>query len=305
MLTEYNFVLGQVRYVRAAINAISTYRPDEATVQVVDSIIGGAKQVRLEYLDKHADMGLARGVTGSAVEKLHDACVSVYPSMKSAYRKDAENMTRIDTLPVDDRSIDETFRRGQAIERVWLKLPNPPGWQGPFKVGSTTVAVFSGLVSALETAQENEANKDEAWQVAEGRLHTQQRTMSDFVTAALTQGRGQFPEGTPEREAIDRVPTEPSTQAPGKAVISVAESPAPGQVHLVGDAPHATTLQVWRKGPGETQYTMVDEIIRPGEYVAAGLTEGEYHFQLVGENSRGTGEASNDVVIVVAAQAAA
>lgn len=46
MLIKYNFVLSQVRYLRVAMNLIPTFKPDDSSLSVVDSIIGNAKQVR-------------------------------------------------------------------------------------------------------------------------------------------------------------------------------------------------------------------------------------------------------------------
>lgn len=305
MLIEYNYQLSQVRYVREAMKLIGAFRPDNKVVPVVDSLVGNAKQVRQDYLDKHIDQGLARGAAGVAHTALHEACVNVYACLKSAFRNDGESLGAIDLLPVADRSVDETFRRGKAMDRTWGKLPNPPEWAGPFAVGPVTHAAFTGLVTALETAVERETAALEAFQKSEGALHRMQAAMGDFVTAALTQGRGQFSPDTPEREVIDTVPTATSTQAPGQAVASSVTSPAAGAIHAEFDAPHATSFQVWLKGPADEQFVMVDEAIKPGVYDATGLAAGNYELQFVGENSRGTGPASAAVAVTVAVAAVA
>ena len=78
----------------------------------------------------------------------------------------------------------------------------------------------------------------------EGTLRSQNDTWDDFVTAALAQGRANYPESTEGRSYIDAIPTQPATQSPGPAVITIATSPAPEAVHLEFDAPHATSFQV-------------------------------------------------------------
>lgn len=305
MLIEFNFALSQVRYIRVAMNLFPTFKPDDCVVSTVDSIIGNATQVRRDYLAKDGLLALARGAVHAAHNTLHDANVDVYMALKSAYRKDVDSMNSIESLPVDDQSVKETFTRGESIEIKWGQLPNPPGWQGPFKVGPITHAVFTGYVTALQTNVRALEAADGSFQASEGALHRTQRELSDFVAAALQQGRAQFDPGSPERDVIDHVPTASATQPPGQAVISTATSPAVGALHAEFDAPHGTSFQVWLKGPGDEQFVLVEEAIKPGVYDATGLPAGTYELQIVGENSRGEGPASVTATVQVAAAAVA
>ena len=101
------------------------------------------------------------------------------------------------------------------------------------------------------------------------------------------------------------MPTDPSTQKPAQAEITVAESPAEGVVELEFDATHATSFQVWLKAPGEAQFVLVGDSIRPGSFSAIGLTAGNYEYQIVGVNSRGEGPASATATVSVVAVAVA
>ena len=94
------------------------------------------------------------------------------------------------------------------------------------------------------------------------------------------------------RAFIEAVPTDPSTQKPAQAEITVAESLAEGAVELEFDATHATGFQVWLKAPGEAQFVLVGDLNRPGSFSAIGLTAGNYEYQVVGANARGEGPAS-------------
>ena len=305
MLIEYNFVLSQVRYVRAAMILIPSFKPDDSVLSTVDSIIGNAKQVRQDYLAKDGLLSLARGAVHEALDRLHEANVAVYASLKSVYRRDMSSMSLIESIPVDDQSVGDTFTRGKSIDTKWGQLANPPGWGGAFTLGPITHAVFTGYVTALETAVGALEAADGSFQLSEGFLHRTQAAMSDFVTAALQQGRAQFDPGSPERDVIDRVPTASATQPPGQAVISSATSSAAGTLHAEFDAPHATSFEVWRKGPGDGQFVLVEEAIKPGVYNATGLPAGSYELQIVGENSRGEGPASVTATVQVAAAAVA
>ena len=72
----------------------------------------------------------------------------------------------------------------------------------------------------------------------------------------------------PRLKGVQRgaVPTDPSTQKPAQAEITVAESPAEGVVELEFDATHATSFQVWLKAPGEAQFVLVG--IRTGREIS-------------------------------------
>ena len=131
-------------------------------------------------------------------------------------------------------------------------------------------------------------------------MNEKEEVYRKFIGGALTQGRAQFAEGTPARQVIDGIPTEPTAQAPAQAVITAATSPAIGAVHLTFTADHATSFQVWHKGPGEVVFAQVAEVLAPGVSDVTGLAAGAHEYQIVGENSRGDGAASLPGTVTVA-----
>ena len=52
---------------------------------------------------------------------------------------------------------------------------------------------------------------------------------------------------------------------------------------------------MWHLGPGEQQFTLVEEVLFETSYVKFGLPGGQHQYKVVGVNSRGEGPAS-DVV---------
>jgi len=123
--------------------------------------------------------------------------------------------------------------------------------------------------------------------------------LGQFASAALVQGRKIYRPGTPERALIDAVPTAPSTQAPAQAQITVAESPSFGAVRLVVEAEHATSFEIWRKGPADEEFVKVADVLKPGDYTDSGLDAGDYEFKAFGVNSRGEGPVSAVVTVTV------
>ena len=95
------------------------------------------------------------------------------------------------------------------------------------------------------------------------------------------------------------IPTAPATQSPGQAVITSASSPAAGAVHFDYDAPHGTSWDVFRKGPGDAAFVKVASDVIVKSYDATGLAAGDYEFKVVGRNSKGDGPESAVSTITV------
>ena len=301
MLDEYDFHILQLRYIREAMNNFANYRPDDWTVALVDAFIAGAKTVRNDFLTAKTDFDLAMGGRNSAVANLHDACVAVFGILRTRYRKDVVSSEVIAKLPVDDKTPAETLRRAQAISVLWGKLPNPPGSATPFKAWDTMdKTAFDALLAALDTKLDTFTNETDDYEEAQGNLHKKDGEMEDYITAALAQGRYQFPEGTPQREVIDAIPSDPAQQSPAKATITAATSPAAGQAHLEFSATHATSYDVLHKGPGDAAFAVVADDIIVTAYNATGLTAGAHEYKVAGRNSRGTGPESDVSTVNVA-----
>ena len=301
MINDYDFHILQLRYTREAMNDYANYRPDDWTVAMVDALIASARTTRTAFLNAKTDLDLAMGARNAATTSLHDACVDVYGIMKTRFRKDPVSSEVILKLPVDDRTPADTLLRGQQISILWGKLPNPPGSATPFKPWDTMdKAAFDALVTALGQKLETFTDENDDYEEAQGNLHLKDGEMVDFIGAALAQGRHQFIEGTPQREVIDKIPTVPSTQAPLKAVITVATSPGAGTAHLEFHATHGTSYDVLHKGPGESTFTLVADDIIQTSYNASGLVAGAHEYKVVGRNSRGTGPVSDVSTVNVA-----
>ena len=301
MLDEFDFHLLQIRHVREAMNDFVNFRPDDLTVANVDTLLTGARATRTAFLGAKTDFDLAMGGRNSAISALHDACVSVFGIMKNRFRKDPVSTEVIAKLPVDDRTAGDTLKRGQSISILWGKLPNPPGSVAEFKAWDTMDKdAFDDLVTAADTHLDTFTNETDDFEEAQGHLHAKDAELTDFITAALAQGRHQFAPGTPQRELIDKIPTTPAQQAPTKAVITAATSPAAHEAHLEFDAPHATSFDVLHKGPGATTFTVVADDTLQNTYNATALAPGAHEYKIIPRNSRGPGPASDVSTVTVA-----
>ena len=264
-----------------------------------------ASQAGDEFLLKFNAYNAANGALAGETDSAHGASVSVYACMKSCYRKDETCSAAIVRLPKNDKSPEATLRRMRGLLTCWSTLPNVPGTSDPFSVGPWTQATFGTKFSALESKIMAADLARSVYAGAIATLNNKDAEWNNFVTAALTQGRALYREGTTERAYIDRIPTEPSQQDPAQPVITMATSPLPGAVHLEFEADHTTGFEVWHKGPGEEVFEKVADVLQPGVYNVSGLFPGAHQYEIVGENSRGTGPASLPSTVNVAAEAVA
>jgi hypothetical protein len=301
MFKLVDFEILQGRYVKAAMDEIATFRPEGKLPADAQTLIDAVTTAQTTFLNKSAALDLARGEVQEKVDALHVVCTQVYPIMKVRYRTDPGSLQAINRLPVADRSQRETTVRGESLSALWGQLPNPPGSATPFEAwGGMNKAAFDTILTAAKTNQTGFASVDQDYQVAQGDLHEQTEVLEDFVTTALIMGRAQFLPGTPEREVIDAIPTEPASQPPEQAVISAATSPAAGAVHLAFDAERATEFDVLQKGPADPDFVVVANDIITKTYDATGLAAGSYDFKVIGRNSQGPGPESAVSTVVVA-----
>lgn len=304
-IDTYTFVLTRLRYLSAAATSISGFTPDGKSAGYCADQMQLAEDAYGDLFRVFNPANLAHGALTDAFTQTHDACVAVYACMKSLYRKDVESSGSIRRLPTQDQSPGKTLARGKAIDALWGTLPNVPGTSGPMVVGEITavsfgemVLDFDGKISAAKLAASEYAG-------ALAKFHEKLDDWNDFAGAGREQGQALYKEGTPGRAIIDRIPVAPSTRRPDQAAIARAESPAAGAVALAFGAKHATSFKVWRKGPGQSEFKEVANVLLPGEFTDTGRAAGTYEYYVRGVNSRGAGEASAIVTVQVAAEAAA
>ena len=295
MLGNYDFHLLQVQHIKAAMDELPTFRPLYMTPLQMQTEYDNGVTVRTNFQSKSKILDLRRGEYHEKTEAAHQAAIRVYSVMKQRYGNDPGSLEAITKLPTQDRTPEDTRVRGELTTSLWAELPNdpyavPPGpmvaWPGMDR------AAFDAIFATMDTDQKAFVVAFQVHEKAQGDLHAKEAHLADLAKKTLAEGRAQFPEGTPEREVIDAIPIEPSTQPPNQAVISVATSPAGGEAHLEFDAPHATSFDVWHKGPDAIEFTLVADDILENVYNATGLAAGNHEYKVIGQNSRGNGPES-------------
>lgn len=303
MFGSFYFNRTRLRYLRAAVTAIPNFRPDGKDAAYVQTQITGLDTKQATFVDADQTLSLARGEFHERVAEGHKLCVKIFPILRSRYRDDVGSSAAISRLPTDDKTPDETKTRMKDTSVLWVKLPlltdppNPPAAFTPWP--GMTQAVFEAARVAIDTDELAVTNATAPYELAQGDLNKAVSAAEVFATQATIQGRAQFDPGTAERDVIDRIPTEPAAQAPGKGVISAATSPAAGVIEVTYDAPHATTWDVLLKAPGQTEFAVSVSDTIEKTATLTGLAAGSYEVEVRGRNSRGEGPVSDPSSVVV------
>jgi hypothetical protein len=303
MLEMYDFAVTQVRYIRAAAELIPSFRPDGKDPTAIGLLIPTPDTVRSTYITALTTVGAQRALRRTSIETLHDTNVDFSAQGKSIYRKQPAVLQQLQRLPTDDQTFQQTITRADQVEALWGTLPQVGSPLAPFKVtqGTTSLSLadFTALKLIAVNADAGLPAIDQAFQKAEAALHEKMATLEDFSVAAITQGKSQYDEGTPEREIIDAIPTAPAQQLPEQAVFSLSEFIAPSTIKVEATGTGGTSADYWHKAPGEPDFTKIaQDHIGPLTLTAQPL--GEHEFQAEARNSKGTGPRSDSVFVDVA-----
>ena len=307
-IETYVYCLSRLRYLSAAANGIVAtppFAPDGKSALYCSEQVALCQQAFSGLVTKFNAANEAHGAMTVTSDLGYKTAIAVYASMKSLYRTEVSALGSITAIPNADPMPLKTLERMNSLDDLWTTLPNVPGTSGPMVVGELTSAVFGAMGTEFH-AKLRAANLAAALYSGElAGFHAKLAIWNNFVSAGIEQGQALYAEGTGPRAFIDHIPVAPSTQPPDQAVITSATSPAAGTAQLAFGADHATSFKVWRKGPGQSVFVEVGDVLLPGEFTDTGLAAGTYEYYATGVNSRGTGPASTPVSVLVAAEAAA
>jgi len=134
MFGEYDFHLLQIQYLKAAMDQVAAFRPQNMTPAQMQTEYDNGVTTRTNFQTKAAARNLARGEMYEKQADGHQAAVGVYAVMKSRYRKDQGSAEAIGKLPTQDRTVDDSITRMEAMTTLWGQLPNDPfsNPAGPF-----------------------------------------------------------------------------------------------------------------------------------------------------------------------------
>lgn len=309
MFEQTNFVIQQLQRLKKAMQApeLSAFEPDGKDASDVSDYLTTLDSTKTALVTRTVALNGARGQLDSVVQDAHDNNVSVYAAMRSVYRKDEASLRAIRRIPKKDQSPRQVLVRAEVTAGVWAALPEMPGTTppAPFKVGALSLEAFNAVVAGLRTKIETCEGCGSESEVAQAGLSSLTTEYGNFVSAAVAQGRAQFAPGTPARDWIETIPLEPSTEAPARAEISEAGSPAAGAVHLEFQAARATSFTIKSRVATDVEFVTVAEDVTAESWDAVGVPAGQRQYIVIGVNSRGQGPVSEVVTVTVAAAAAA
>lgn len=217
---------------------------------------------------------------------------------KLRYRTTPTKNSLLKPLVMEGTGRDATIANGSKIEKAWKKtgqtfVPVP---------GATYALTHDCGVRSVQYLDAYELKQTE-WrdkvEMAQEMAAALDRANIEWYATATTV----FAAGTRYGDLIrTMVPTNNQTVRPvAQAVIDVFNSPAAGLAHLEFHAPNATSYRLWHKPPGGVGWVLLADNVDGLIYDLTNLTvPGEHRFQVAGQNSRGLGPVSAEVVVNVA-----
>lgn len=309
MFEQTNFTIKQLQRTEAAMGqpALSEFRPDGRTAADVHSMLSHLESTKTAQIDASTELNASRGTLDGLWAEAHGMCVDAYGAMRSVYRNDSDALYLIRRIPKQDQTPQQTLDRMSSTASVWADLPDMPNTNPPqpFKVGSLTLGVFNGKLAELRTQIATCETCESDFELKQRALTQLTAKDGDFVSAAVAQGRTQYPVGSPGRDAIDTIPLEQGQNPPAQAVITSATSPAPGVVRLTFSATHATSYTIQHRLESDVEFVTVADDVTDESWEFVGLPAGDHQYIVFGVNSRGSGPVSEIATVPVAAQAAA
>jgi hypothetical protein len=306
MLVMFDFSIVQLRYVRAAMVQIPSFRQDGLGPDEVMSMISSALFVRAAYVTAKNAIDGARATRRTGTAALHDGCVSFAAQGRSTFRKNATLVQRFDRLPVQDQTFQETMTRADAIAAFWATLPLVGSPPAAFKYGQgaadVTLAQFGALQTTTRGADAAIPELDQAFQKQEGLLHETHAELDDFVSAAVATGRSRYIDGTADREVIEAIPGSLPAHPPQKAVITALTANPDASFRVQFTAPGATSFDVFFRIQPAAAWTLTgDDIIERELDIPRSIPgAATYEVKVVPRNSRGTGPESDVATLTFA-----
>jgi hypothetical protein len=261
-----------------------------------DTQIGAVETQKEVASDANADVDLQRVDLDEALKLLHNRTGLGLTLLRSVYRNNRPKTRALAGLSARGQARHEILDEAQAFESMWRKLD--PAWVPA--VGQT-LTLFKTDRELCISKVGSYADAKSTWRIESEELNQQQEDLNTDCVDWYEAVTAMFPEGTPEGDMIrGTVPTTTDTLLlPEQALVLLNASPGPGIASLSLESDHASRFDVYRKGPGETEFTLVGTDVPPGEYVNTGLPLGSYFYKAVGKNSRGPGPESGVASITV------
>ena len=225
MLKLYDFAVSQLRYLKKTMDAVPSFRPDGLTPVEVQALIDSTEPVRSALVTVMTSLEEARALRRTSIGTLHEACVDFGQQAPSAFRKDATVMQCLEALPKNDRTIQGTLARAEAILVQWAQLPLIGVPPGEFVVAQVEVGLtragLTALRGAAEAAAAAEGVVEQEFELKRALLTTMLKEVRDVMKAALALGRSQFPKGTPQRELLSAIPQRKQSERKRKVPVEL------------------------------------------------------------------------------------
>ena len=239
--------------------------------------------------DASATADLARGDLNAKMDVLHSRTQQGLSLLKTNWRNDPAKSRALQRLSAIGDSRTQVLEEALAFESAWETID--PAW---VPLAGQTLALFKVLRGEAATCLETYAAGKAGWRQETENFNQLVEILDRDCIGWYSAATLVFPEGTAEGDMIrGTVPTTTDfTPLPTQAEITLDAPPGANSILFSIFANHATKYDVYRQGPGETEFTKTGSDVDEGAYLETGLAVGSYLYKVVGKNSRGSGPES-------------
>ena len=234
---------------------------------------------------------------------LHDLNVNAVRVIRGNLDPDDMLMLELDDISgMSNEGSGRICARSRKLSTLWKKVNTmraaltPP--LDPVSVGAALVATVDTALTANEPLLKSVSDKLASWNSARRVL----RALADKVDRNNKRWydawSGNYPEGTPERDALSQIDTGSNPVAlPGDVDFTVMYGPG-AELHIDATTEHATHFRELRKGPGEDAF--IERAANSESPIHDPVTlPGQYKVQLQARNSSGDGPVSAEKSVTV------
>src|SRR4051812_29686264 len=104
MLEMYDFSVTQVRYIKAAMDQVPSFRPDGLSTTDVAAMTPNPDPTRGNYITKQTAAGVARDARNNGATSVHDVGTDFLAQARSVYRKNPSVQEQLDRIMTKDQT---------------------------------------------------------------------------------------------------------------------------------------------------------------------------------------------------------
>ncbi len=278
--------------------ALAQHQADVARIQTA----ANARDLAQDAVDD------ARTARNASFQTIADLCVRVPRAIEGQIETGSPFHDEIaECRAIDLDSQDAVLARARRVVNLWARYNTARAAMTPpllaLTVGPQTAAGLQGLVTQHAALMQVVADKESLLGRKRSELKAAASVVDQDNKRWFAAWEGQFPAGSPEREALKQIDTGNATPPPEPLEIATAGATGVGRIaiaYVPGGGDHATTLELlWQRIGLDPDYTNSAPAQPGGQEIQDGFVSGQtIKFKTRTANSSGETESGIKQVVM-------